>query len=964
MQNGNINIQNPNFCNGPISGSICTIDTTNPKTVLKIKGSDGSPVADFNLSSNIVGSDFLGIEYVGPRNVSSIKDGFIFFTAEKFGKDSVVIKRWETNTKFSILNLKESVVKRSSGDTRLNVNSFAVEYVYNSLIDGVSKSVYLKMKDFHKVKNRTRLFLGPSSAIENLGAVEEVMVSHVFKDKDGLETVALSSPTKYIYSVGDKISFYTNIYLFSNDGFGGHDSGSVYRFDPYSWDMMQADSKMLYRRIEAARWNPTYGCICVVVNTSMLFLDPYDGFINRRSMYLTNFDYVSTGNFFKIHDIIFDGYSVWKLQRRVSLRRDDGTRYSYVWATYNYQADSLLPYSKSLTVVIDTPITIGPWQILNIKCQLRDQYNVGLRDVEVHFTKEGDPAAIFSPLSGYVTTDLNGEASILYVTGGTYQGKTDIRAKCGGGLPAFGTPYVFCESMLRGYMDHGADNKVLQRSWKGAGTYVRGLNNTFKFYDPGRKVWVLPTYHFWCKSFYTSPGGDWVPIKHNDGSHNIASISIVDFIKYIPLLYKGEDRQRDTPSRIIPGTQNPFELPPTTSAFAANNTGNFNICNRITQVLGKSGEIYNRSLTDYLVYRPECIGSVPLIFGFHYNAQTGVYYKTGSSMCGLPPYLKLAQMDLGTGSLATSQLHMSKYTHWSDGVAYRKLVTNVRINQFVFVEDAIPKFWSEKNPVETFIWLRLRPFAFDLNVDTLRIWIREVSMFGDTGFYEITNSLSVVGFDAGGGISGLEVLYNTPKNFVHGSLVFVRLEVYDTAYDPNFVYLDYWFYLVNDFKAPYLENLSPGREEDYVSVDSDIYMEILDKGLGVDINSLEVLLNSRLVRNKDMDIEEVNKNHYKVRIRPEYKLYHGKRYKVLVTVNDLSPFKNKLVDSYVFYTVSSEGVEFINHSPGCKRGQSVFEDVSVIVLSKGHGIDKDSIKLQVFDKDVKPNIVPIIYRIC
>jgi hypothetical protein len=27
----------------------------------------------------------------------------------------------------------------------------------------------------------------------------------------------------------------------------------------------------------------------------------------------------------------------------------------------------------------------------------------------------------------------------------------------------------------------------------------------------------------------------------------------------------------------------------------------------------------------------------------------------------------------------------------------------------------VPKFWSEKNPTDTNIWIRLRPFAFSLN---------------------------------------------------------------------------------------------------------------------------------------------------------------------------------------------------------------------------------------------------------
>ena len=71
-----------------------------------------------------------------------------------------------------------------------------------------------------------------------------------------------------------------------------------------------------------------------------------------------------------------------------------------------------------------------------------------------------------------------------------------------------------------------------------------------------------------------------------------------------------------------------------------------------------------------------------------------------------------------------------------------------------------------------------------------------------------------------------------------------------------------------------------------------------------------------------------------------------------------------LNDSYRFYTMESEGVTFVDPLPGiCKRGTNRFEDVSVVVLPSGNGVDKDSITLQVFNKDVNPQIVPILYRI-
>ena len=42
---------------------------------------------------------------------------------------------------------------------------------------------------------------------------------------------------------------------------------------------------------------------------------------------------------------------------------------------------------------------------------------------------------------------------------------------------------------------------------------------------------------------------------------------------------------------------------------------------------------------------------------------------------------------------------------------------------------------------------------------------------------------------------------------------------------------------------------------------------------------------------------------------------------------------------------------------------SLFQDVSAVLLADGNGIDRNSIKLQVLNKDTDPNIVPIIYRV-
>lgn len=314
--------------------------------------------------------------------------------------------------------------------------------------------------------------------------------------------------------------------------------------------------------------------------------------------------------------------------------------------------------------------------------------------------------------------------------------------------------------------------------------------------------------------------------------------------------------------------------------------------------------------------------------------------------------------------MQVSQLKLGHHTNWVDGQPYDELWTYINVNQFVFVEEAIPQFFSSKNPIGTDIWIRLRPFAFSLDNNSFRMWIREVSYAGDTGYVEVTEEVQIVNFDAGGGLLGIEALYNPPQDFHYTAIVFVRIEVYDEAYIPNFVYVDYWFNIIPDYTAPYLTNLYPGREQQNVSVDTKISFEIHDIGTGLDLSSLECLLNSRLMDPNYLTIEEVSTHHIKVEYQPPQHLYFDKDYKVTVKIQDTAPNKNKTIDSWRFYTAESSGLIFTDFDPdNCKRGMRRFNDVRVTVLAGGEGLDKDSIRMQVYNKDVKHSLVPIVYRI-
>ncbi len=936
MSYENIRLAQSNFCLGPQSGTICTIDTTNPQTVLRIKALGGSTIIDLSLSSNILNSN-IRLEYVGPSNLTEVRDNLIFFTFEKVSDSICMIKRWETRLAYRELLLKEEVVKYTTGNERFNAIDFAVEYYHRKFTRPNEYYNYLDMDNVDNIKTGTRLFIGPSTDTTNLGATEAATVSHIINYING-KRVYLTAPLQYQYTIDDMITFYSHVYIYSSEGYANDSTkGTLFKLDAYTWNTTEIDTKAIYKRITGSRWCPMVGGIASIVGPNILFVKPYDSYLNWQSLFMSNVE-ADNNTIFQVYDVIFDNYSIYKLQKKITLKDDDGKKTTYTWDNYNIQADSLLPYTNSVVTWLDQSIVTGYNKNVDINVQARDQFHVGLRDVYINFYKSGDQDALFDPLSGAVTTDLNGKAIINYRSGVTYNGHTIISTRATGSSLSTGSGYTWTSNNIISYPNTNPVVKLMfqLKSFSSVFGNLKLLWSTFRRIRRESSVeiyWEIPYISVFGKSFFTSPGGDWGDTTNED--YGNLFLHTDEVARWLPMLYRGLSKQTDAPSYSNSGYG--FENWPY-GVLTMN--APFFIGNQIRLVNDFISTNDVISLTDFLLYRKNGI-------------LTDIY----------PPFVKIKQPD-ETGHLQISQLKLSLHTHWVDGKAYDELFTTVKINQFVFVEDAIPKFWSEKNPIDTNIWIRLRPFAFSLNNNTLRMWVREVSYIGDTGLYEVTNSLTLTNFDAGGGMLGIEALYNPPQDFLYGSLIFVRIEVYDRAYIPNFIYTEYWFKITPDYKAPYLINLSPDREEINVAVDTTIHFEIIDEGTGIDIESLECLINSVRMNSDYLNIEIVSKYHIKVNYTPPENLFFSKDYKVSIKVQDTSPNENRMNDSYTFYTTDSTGVLIVDPNPGvCKGGMNRFQDVSVKVLADGNGVDVDSIRMQVFNKDVHPRILPIIYRI-
>jgi len=1007
----NVNLQYSNFTLTAQAGTFGSINTSEADTRMRIKNTAGGLIADYTLSSNIHPDNTLvGIEYCGPLNLTEMIDGVTFITVERVpdydgygnplsSSEQCIIKRWETNTGFLTLDLKQQHVKYTTGNFHYDIEAMAAEHYHRSFgFAAPSGQNYLDISSANRLEPGDTLFLGPSSDTDNVGATEKVTVSFINGDR-----VFLNSPLFYQYAFGDQITFFNNVYLVSSIGYAGDSRyGTMYKHDIYSGTRLEYATSGEYARITGARWSTEVAAVAGINGSQLLFIRPYDSYLKWKSMFLTNVDQ-NNKDHFEVYDIVFDQFNIYKLMRKATTKNDSGHKITESWATYNYQQDTLLPYTHNVSIYMLQQYTIGP-DSTAIYVQTRDQFGVGLRDVNIEFSDDSsDLGAQFTPVDGKTLTDKDGRAFVGYTPGGLYTGPTIVSVRADKSSAFTGSEYCWNSILVDGKVEYNGgfgDASMFQKSWEFGRLYgMRQLFDPFKIlaypHETGgsEKIVTEPRVYTLNYSFFGQPGANWV-----DPSFNSADVS-----SCWPWFQRTPEREDGPPSEFynmsciwdcITWDKTPGDTSDPLSSKCATTSNRQPRNNYIRQVLEVSqwGIPPGYYLTDTSDPDNELEEQArPLILPqplWYWQYYKDMDVAGCSPKCkledGQPIPHRLFQLD-SIYDLMFSQLNMSKHSHWVDGQYSSTLKTNVRLDQFIFVEDAVPAFWSEKNPRETDIWIRMRPFAFSLNGDSLKFYVREVwtvdDVHYDTGYYDViekygwppnNDRVTLEYFDAGGGVLGIEFRYDNPDIYHHNALIYVHIEVFDTAAEPNFIYTDYWFRIIPDYNSPYLEAEDPAREEDQVPLDTKLYFEIKDAGEGVDIDTLEVFLNSRIVyhagleHNPDTTIEQVSINHYKVSIDLPYDLQYGKEYSVGVRVKDISENKNQLRDSYRFYTRHSEVPWFTGFDPKkCLRGMPRFRDVSFIVLGAGDGVDEQTIRIQVHDKDVtdKSKITPVIYRV-
>lgn len=900
---------------------------------------------DLPLSTNSISAhnEFVAIKYIGPSGQSSFYNGAIFYTLERSGTgnrtyytytrypepsgpyigaeyDSLatgseveysgnIIRRWILDADNFQLDLESSYYMNSDSTNWFGGKAFAIDNLQTELDGHVSIGTgILELTTTSGLSKYDKILIGPSSDATNPGVVEEVYIHAISGNDITIRTYSGYIPTKYEYIAGDSVTIFKDMLLFSNPKPLINSSNIRYGFQRQEgtlYTLSQSD----YGAVIDTDYNAIYADVDVAIwNNSFNTLSFVKG---QNLLHLDTYT-----------------YTIIKSQLLLLTEPTDAD----IIPIYDLDirgADIYKLQEEILQRNDDGVISLVEWDTYNYSIDTLNPYThsvtvypdtmilgyQGVTDVIAVVRDQYGVGLLSKNILFYVTGDVN---TILVPYDGI--AVTDSDGICSIQYTA-GT--LFKErSIINAKADggntvHGSAylvGKTFVPTYPDYTTdhYIVNIDNE-KTGDVGVTT-TISSYtgnvNMLCFVRRSFPGGEWVwNGVWDDPSHPIINPTI-------------EDRNQD----------------PT-------DVSQSNDVSLITTV-----------------YQP--------IFN-----QVAARYEDGELIIEDEdplPNVRITQLDsmyseYNTNITSINESDDERYlsqNYLSRHLLSGHIVTST-INQYVFIQEARPVFWSEKNPTSIDYWVRLRPFSSSLDPSTLKITVYETSYLGTTSPVNIVPLGTTSIFDAGGGLDGVEFVYVFPVNFHHNAVIYVEIEIYDQAVIPNLLLLNYWFKIVPDYRHPYFINQNPSIEEANVNIDTPITFDVLDVGEGVDITTLEIYINNQ---STTFTYSEYEYGQYNIECILPKIFHYGQEVSVSVMVGDRAENNNIVRDGWIFYCTDSTGPWFNvdDVAPGkCLEGvNKESQDVSLQVYGINNtGIDYDSLKLEVGGKYRNIKVTPIIYRL-
>lgn len=913
----NIDISHPNFCIGPKAGTFCYVDTSGATAVMRVRNSSGASVAPHSVDfypTNVLDVDgdaypkniVKALKYFGPVGQSDVFDNLPFYTLERYtGTDGsstqFTIRRWLRDSANNRLTLDKTITKSSIGNYNYDVHAAAMGYISTEFNNATDSGTgFITVTSISGVSVGDELMLGPST--------DDVPIVNL----NAVEYVTVSGIS------GNDVYF-----------------TSVSGYTPPYYQYQSGDPVTIFKDI-------------FVFSDASYSNDVSKGCVYRFDHGGNFVEYDNQGTYFNVRAAdwceVYNAPAFIDTNNMVIL--DVGTLSSLGW----YKPIRSMVFNN----VRDDDKTISP--IYDLEFSNTDVYR--LQKEVTKWNDAGD--ALF-----YSWTNYNYVLDTLT----QYSANITVYATPNGVLSQDDT--ITVRAIVRNQFGVGLSNKNLQFYEDGDGSAYFTPINGQALTDVNGVAEVLYT-----SGGYPVFGGEYqgfnglaeIKARADGGNSGHGSSYIWDKLYLLTNgSYESECNTFLFQLATLSGGTPDITWPIYTEA-------------QVTQVSGMSSthSLINRTKFSFPGGNWVLVGVadqapqddarivrqiyIPTLHGPNVDVYLGQYhgmYQRNNEFDGSASYRPekyVKQTASGTNDLQMSQTYVSRHvlTGHQD---------TTELDQYIFVQEARPAFWSYKNPTTTDIWIRLLPFADSLQKSSLIFKIREVSYTGDTGWYDITNDGSVITFDAGGGLLGVEFQWYNSSVFNHNAVVYVHVEIRDVV--GNLIIVEYWFKVIADYKAPYLENILPAREAVDVAVGTNISFDIKDVGTGIDMDSFMMFINGRRIY---PTISGVSTKHYCVSYDPPNDFIYGDTVEVSVQVNDSSEHSNTLRDVWRFYIEGSNGpwFDFDSFTPRpCSEGvRKKNTGVSFNVYEIcDNGLEKESVLVSIGGKYRQIKMTPILYRI-
>jgi hypothetical protein len=169
----------------------------------------------------------------------------------------------------------------------------------------------------------------------------------------------------------------------------------------------------------------------------------------------------------------------------------------------------------------------------------------------------------------------------------------------------------------------------------------------------------------------------------------------------------------------------------------------------------------------------------------------------------------------------------------------------------------------------------------------------------------------------------------------------------------------YWFDIIPDFRGPEIINHYPARYASNVDLDTNISFDVVDYGVGVDKDALEVSFDGIVV---DPWVDTTISGGYHFEYDPPEDFYYGKEVSVTIDAYDVNG--NRTHQTYYFTVGVSAGPWYHGAYPlKCAEGIVHDSKVELQLYAIDHGINTTTILVKVDRENREFVMYPIVYRL-